>query len=110
MMIGAIAGDIIRSTYEIFNTKQKGFSLYRPFSRYTDDSVLTIATADCILNDGNFGEYYRSYCIKNKMRGYGSKFYFWTLFNKQKPYGSIGNGSAMRVAPIGCVSICYHIV
>ncbi|PLS19168.1 hypothetical protein CVD28_01815 [Bacillus sp. M6-12] len=103
-MIGAIAGDILGSTYEILNTKRKDFTLFRPLSRYTDDTVLTIATADCILHDGNFMEYYRKYCISNQMRGYGSKFYLWALFNGKEPYNSMGNGSAMRVSPIGYIA------
>jgi len=103
-MIGAIAGDIIGSTYEILNTKKKDFRLFRPMSRYTDDTVLTIATADCFLSDGNYGEYYRKYCIHNQMRGYGSRFYIWALFNGKEPYNSMGNGSAMRISPIGYVA------
>lgn len=103
-MIGSITGDIIGSTYEIINTKKKDFNLFRPLSRYTDDTVLTIATADCILHNGNFMEYYRKYCISNQMRGYGSKFYIWALFNGKEPYNSMGNGSAMRVSPIGYIA------
>lgn len=103
-MLGAIAGDIIGSTYEVFNTKNKNFNLYRPFSRYTDDTVLTIATADCILNDGNYEDYYKNYCLKNQFRGYGSRFYFWAMLNKKESYNSMGNGSAMRVSPIGYIS------
>lgn len=100
-MIGAIAGDIIGSTYEILNTKDKNFNLYRPLSRYTDDTVLTVATADCILKDGNFGEYYRNYCLNNPLRGYGTKFSIWAILNKKEAYYSMGNGSAMRVSPVG---------
>lgn len=99
-MLGAIAGDIIGSTYEILNTKKKDFKLYRPFSRYTDDTVLTIATADCLLHNGNYTEYYRNYCLHNQMRGYGSRFYLWALLHKKKPYHSMGNGSAMRISPL----------
>lgn len=100
-MIGAIAGDIIGSVYEFINTKNKNFKLFTPLSRYTDDTVLTIATADCILHDGDFAEYYRKYCIHNPFRGYGSRFLLWSLLNRKEPYNSMGNGSAMRVSPIG---------
>lgn len=103
-MLGAIAGDIIGSTYEIINKKKKDINLYPLFSRYTDDTVLTIATADCLLHDGDFGEYYRKYTLRNQMRGYGSRFYFWAMFNKRKPYNSMGNGSAMRVSPVAYVA------
>lgn len=103
-MIGAIAGDIIGSTYELLNTKKKDFNLFRAMSRYTDDTVLTIATADCILQNGDYAEFYRKYCIQNQMRGYGSKFYFWAMFHKRQPFMSMGNGSAMRVSPIGYVA------
>lgn len=102
-MIGSIAGDIIGSTYEILNTKNKNFNLYRPFSIYTDDTILTIATADCILKDGNFSEYYRKYFLNHpwRMFMYGPKFTKWAILNEKQPYGSMGNGSAMRVSPVG---------
>ena len=103
-LIGAISGDIIGSTYEIFNTKNKNFNLFRMLSRYTDDTVLTIATADCLLHNGNFAKFYKKYCRENLGRGYGSRFLMWALSNSEKPYYSLGNGSAMRVGPIAYVA------
>lgn len=100
-MIGAIAGDIIGSSHETFNTKNHEFKLYDAFSRYTDDTVLTVATAACIWNNGNFDKYYRSYFFKYPFRRYGTKFSIWALLNQQAPYNSMGNGSAMRVSPAG---------
>ncbi len=57
-MIGSIIGDIVGSSYELMNTNKKDFNLYRKISRFTDDTVLTIATADCLLREGNFKDFY----------------------------------------------------
>lgn len=103
-LLGAISGDIIGSTYEILNTNRKDFNLFRPFSRYTDDTVLTIATADCLLSEGDFSEFYKRYCRQNLGRGYGGRFLGWSLSTKKEPYNSLGNGSAMRVSPIAYVA------
>jgi ADP-ribosylglycohydrolase len=100
-MIGAIAGDIIGSTYEIINTKETDFKLFRTGSRFTDDMVLTIAVADSILNQKKYSESLKQWARRYPLAGYGLRFSLWFLSPLEKPYNSWGNGSAMRVSPIG---------
>jgi ADP-ribosylglycohydrolase len=99
-MIGAIAGDIIGSVYENFHTQKKDFRLFTPVSTYTDDTVLTVAVADALLTDQEYGKKIKSYARKYPMRGYGPRFLFWMMTPGIKPYNSFGNGSAMRVSPV----------
>ena len=73
-MLGAIAGDIIGSVYEFNNIKTTEFPLFRNNSFFTDDTVLTIATADCILNNGDYSDLYRKYYRKYPGMGYGGRF------------------------------------
>jgi ADP-ribosylglycohydrolase len=100
-MIGAIAGDIIGSVYEANSIKTKNFPLFSFGCRFTDDTVLTVALADSILNNvpyvNKLKEYYRYY----PRAGYGGNFHRWAASDSHKPYNSWGNGSAMRVSPIG---------
>jgi len=101
-MIGAIVGDIVGSVYEFIDEKPPyNFPLYDDQSFFTDDTVLTVALADSILNESDY---------KNKMRGYyklypdcsyGGTFHQWASGMIDGPYNSWGNGSAMRVSPIG---------
>lgn len=99
-MLGAIAGDIIGSVYENFHTKRKDFRLFTPLSLFTDDTVLTVAVADAILNERPYGEALRSYARSYPFRGYGPGFLRWMLVPGAGPYNSLGNGSAMRVSPV----------
>ena len=99
-MLGAIAGDIIGSIYENFRTKNKQFRLFTPFSFYTDDTVLTVAVADAILNGKPYGPTLKAYARRHPFRGYGPKFTLWMLLPGCKPYNSFGNGAAMRVSPV----------
>ncbi len=100
-MLGAIAGDMIGSRFEWHNYKGKDFELFSEASRFTDDTVLTVAQADSLLNNVPFAyklkEYYRAY----PDAGYGGGFHRWALSGSEAPYGSWGNGSAMRVSPVG---------
>ncbi len=100
-MLGAIAGDIIGSPFEGNNIKDYRFPLFTSKSTFTDDTVMTIATADCILQKGNFEEFYKRYYLKYPGRGYGLKFSMWAGSTDCRPYNSWGNGSAMRVSPVG---------
>ncbi len=100
-MLGAIAGDIIGSVYEFNNIRTTDFPLFGDKSDFTDDTVLTIATADCILNNGNYSGLYRKYYRKYPGRGYGGRFHEWGSSDIMGPYNSYGNGSAMKAAPIG---------
>lgn len=100
-IIGAVSGDVVGSVYEWNNIKTTDFTLFTDKSDFTDDSVLTIAVMDCILNKGNYTDYLQKYGKKYPGRGYGGFFQDWIDDEKAKPYNSFGNGSAMRVSPIG---------
>ncbi len=100
-MIGAIAGDIIGSVYERHNLKSENFPLFKKSSTYTDDTVLTVATADAILTGKDYGCVYREYFRSDPMAGYGGSFIKWASSDTMGPYNSWGNGSAMRVSPVG---------
>lgn len=100
-MLGAIAGDIIGSVYEWNNIKTTDFPLFVEECRFTDDTVLTVAIADSILTGSDYAiklkEYYRLY----PKAGYGASFEKWAGSETLEPYNSWGNGSAMRVSPLG---------
>ncbi|MCW3489381.1 ADP-ribosylglycohydrolase family protein [Dethiobacter alkaliphilus] len=100
-MLGAIIGDIIGSVYECNNTKSLDFPLFTQQSRFTDDTVLTVATADALLNDRSFRQVYQDYYHRYPQAGYGGNFARWAKGREREPYGSFGNGSAMRVGPVG---------
>jgi ADP-ribosylglycohydrolase len=100
-MIGAIAGDIIGSIYEHNPIKREGFPLFSDHSHFTDDSVMSLAIAKAILSSGDYALEMKSLgrCYPNA--GYGGNFFLWLAEDEIKPYNSWGNGSAMRVSPIG---------
>ena len=100
-MIGAIAGDIIGSAYEFRPTKSEDFPLFPEGAAFTDDTVLTVATADALLEGVGYPESYRAWGLRYPDRSYGSLFRQWLRSPDPKPYGSYGNGSAMRVSPLG---------
>ncbi len=100
-MIGAIAGDIIGSAYEFGRTKDKEFPLFGAENDFTDDSVLTVAIAQAILTDGDYRKACLDFGRRYPGRGYGSSFREWLAASDPKPYGSYGNGSAMRASPVG---------
>jgi len=100
-MIGAIAGDIIGSVYEGNPVKTKDFPLFSPHCTFTDDTVLTIAVSRAILKQEDY-----AYAMKDVGRrfphcGYGGSFIRWLFSETGQPYNSWGNGSAMRVSPVG---------
>ncbi|MFK7808360.1 MAG: ADP-ribosylglycohydrolase family protein [Saprospiraceae bacterium] len=100
-MIGAIIGDVIGSRFERTGKKTKDFELFTDESKFTDDTVLTVAVADCILNSKDFAETLRKYGKAYPLAGYGSSFKKWLAGITKGPYRSWGNGSAMRVSPVG---------
>jgi len=104
LIIGAIAGDIIGSVFEWNNVKTTNFDLFCKESTFTDDSVLTLATMDAILNKRNYMKLYQSFGQNYPNRGYGGHFQSWIYSENPQPYNSWGNGSAMRVSPIGWYS------
>ena len=100
LILGAIAGDIIGSIYEFNSTKNYDFLLFSDSSTYTDDTVMTVANADWLVTSDplkgimlDFGNRY--------ITSYGGRFFGWLLSENPQPYNSWGNGSAMRVSPIG---------
>ncbi len=100
-MIGAIAGDIIGSIYENHPVKTVDFELYSSKSRFTDDTVCTIALADSILTGRDYATHLKEYCLQFPHAGYGGRFKQWLYSPSNQPYYSFGNGSAMRVSPVG---------
>lgn len=103
-MLGAIAGDVIGSVYEVHNTKSTDFPLFTNQSRFTDDTVLTIAVASSILKGTDYITSLKKYGQRYPHAGYGGFFIKWLFSPDNKPYNSWGNGSAMRVSPIGFAS------
>lgn len=108
-MLGALIGDIVGSVYEWRNRKDKGFPLFQPDCRMTDDSVMTAAVASAVLmGDLEELELFQAHVITEMRRlgrkypalGYGPRFEAWILSQEPKPYRSLGNGSAMRVSPV----------
>ena len=100
LLCGAIAGDIIGSAYEFNSTKNFNFLLFSDSSAYTDDTVMTVANADWLLSGdalkGVMLDYGNRYAA-----GYGGWFMGWLWSEDPQPYNSWGNGSAMRVSPVG---------
>lgn len=110
-MIGAIIGDVVGSRFEFDNFKSKDFEMFDTECDFTDDSVMTLAVAKALQPYETVTDYERfktelvdvmhevgtryPYC------GYGGRFYEWMMKNRTEPYNSYGNGSAMRVAPVG---------
>lgn len=100
-MLGAIAGDVVGSIYERYGIKSTEFPLFDWRCRFTDDSVLTVAVADVLLTGGEYASTFRDYFHRYPQAGYGESFIRWARTPVPKPYGSYGNGSAMRVSPVG---------
>ena len=100
-MLGAIAGDIIGSIYEAAPIRTKEFPLFGSGATFTDDTVCTVAVADCLLSGSrDFAGYLRAYVRRHPSRGYGGMFRRWALTPDMPAYGSWGNGAAMRVSAI----------
>ena len=100
-MFGAIAGGVIGSVYEHRPIKTTDFPLYHRDSRFTDDTVLTVAIAAAILNKTDYGASLQVFGRKYPDAGYGGAFLQWLSDPQSRPYNSWGNGAAMRVSPVG---------
>jgi len=103
-MLGAFFGDVVGSVYEWHNIKTKDFPLFRPQSRPTDDSIMTLAVADAILQGGSADDFIdalHKWGARYPHAGYGGRFRNWLQSGDREPYHSWGNGSAMRVSPCG---------
>lgn len=117
-MLGAIIGDVVGSRYEFANIKSKSFPMFHPVCTFTDDTVCTIAVAktlidnspidysdeglnkikkDLVDNFKHFVEEYPNY-------GYGGSFFKWAMSDSNEPYNSWGNGSGMRISPVGWIA------
>ena len=111
-MYGAITGDIIGSQFEFDRgNKSREFELFGKNCEYTDDTVMTVAVAEALLDAGKDAD---EKTVKEKLvaslkkwgkkypyAGYGNRFKLWVLSDKSEPYGSYGNGSGMRVSSVG---------
>ncbi|MBQ7507573.1 MAG: ADP-ribosylglycohydrolase family protein [Lachnospiraceae bacterium] len=110
-MYGAILGDMIGSPYEFDRgDKTKEFPLFSRTTRFTDDSVMTIAVAEALMDSiGKSDDEIRTQLVSSMQKwggrypdaGYGGMFYQWLHTKNPRPYGSFGNGSAMRVSAAG---------
>ncbi len=109
-MIGAILGDIVGSIYEFDNIKRKAFPLFHRDCIFTDDTVMTVAVAEALLQYEEITDYQdfkktlvgvmHKYGKLYPDAGYGGRFLVWVVRGEMEPYGSYGNGSAMRVSPV----------
>lgn len=105
-MLGAIVGDIVGSVYEFHNTKDYNFHMFTPGSRFTDDTVMTCAVAKWLTIDDSHDKNSLVDCMQELGRkypdaGYGGRFFYWLFDDNPQPYNSWGNGSGMRVSPVG---------
>lgn len=110
-MLGAIIGDMVGSPYEFhpWQGAAEAFPLFSSCSRFTDDTVMTVAVARGLMQAYGqeqacreafidaMHEYGRAY----SRAGYGQRFFRWIVTGSREPYNSFGNGSAMRVSPVG---------
>ena len=113
-MLGAIIGDIVGSVYEWNNIKTKDFPLFREDCFFTDDTVMTCAVAEAIMNGGQKDDFIDAMKKYGKMypdAGYGARFSSWINSDNHDPYNSFGNGSAMRVSPCAAEELVnVHII
>ena len=106
-MLGAITGDIIGSIYEFNNIKTKKIDLFTDKNRFTDDTVMTLAVAETLMNGSKLEDFIRfmkRYGVLYPREGYGGTFFSWLFSDTTEPYNSWGNGSAMRVSPCGWIA------
>lgn len=112
-MLGAIIGDIVGSIYEFRSDKTKSFPLFSPGCSPTDDSLMTMAVGVTCVSADIHNESEFKHTLALMMReigrqypdaGYGDRFFDWLMSDTMGPYGSYGNGSAMRVSPVAYVA------
>jgi len=100
-MLGAITGDIIGSRLEFLGLKRYDFELFTPECEFTDDSVLTFAVAEALLDNLPIAKNIKNWATRYPGRCYGGMFAKWIHSENDVPYNSFGNGSAMRVSSVG---------
>ena len=120
-MLGAIIGDMVGSLYEFHPIKRKEFNIYDNRMRMTDDSYLTIEVARTLLkfypieyNSETIESIQKNLVVnfvntfkKHQTAGFGGMFYNWCILASRgmnEPYNSYGNGSAMRISPVGWIA------
>lgn len=112
MLLGAIIGDVVGSRFEFSNYRAKDFELFHEKCFITDDSIMTLAIAKAFIESksdysdlqDNTIKYMQKLGKQYPNRGYGLRFNQWIYSDMPKPYNSFGNGSAMRVSPVGWVA------
>ncbi|MBQ8763197.1 MAG: ADP-ribosylglycohydrolase family protein [Clostridia bacterium] len=110
-MTGAIIGDVVGSRFEFDNYKSKDFEMFHTECDFTDDSVMTLAIAKALTQHKSITDYeaFKTELVevmhevgrRYPQCGFGGRFFDWILFRRTEPYNSYGNGSAMRVSPVG---------
>lgn len=111
-MLGAIVGDIVGSIYEWRNIKTKDFPLFGSRCSFTDDTVMTCAVAEAVMNGGKREDFIKAMKKYGRLYpdvGYGGKFRAWLFSDGSAPYGSFGNGLAMRVSPCAWAVKCDSV-
>ena len=105
-MLGTIIGDVVGSVYEFNNMRRKDFSpLFHAHAKFTDDTVCTIAVADALTNGTGPASTLQMWCRRYQNNGgWGQRFALWIVNENPKPYGSWGNGGAMRISPVGLIA------
>ena len=111
VILGTIIGDVVGSRFEILNTNNKDFEFFSKNCKFTDDSVMTLAVAKSFLDSKTDYSDLEKNVIKDMSelgrkypnRGYGPSFRHWINSDEHKPYGSFGNGAAMRISSVGVV-------
>ena len=111
-MLGAVVGDIVGSRFEFKNYKSKDFELFHADCFVTDDSIMTLAVAEAIMNcQGDYTKLYDATIASMRLigpkypcSGYGESFFRWLYSDRPKPYDSYGNGAAMRISPIATIA------
>lgn len=105
-MLGAIIGDIIGSVYEFKNLRRKDFEpLFHPEARFTDDTICTVAVADALTRGTDPQTTLIDWCRRYAENGgWGKRFAEWFMDDNPQPYGSWGNGAAMRISPVGLLA------
>ena len=111
-MIGAIIGDIVGSRFEFHNHLGKEFEFFHPNCEFTDDTVMTCAVAQALMDSKPDYSDLPEKTVEAMQRigrkfpncGYGARFIHWMFSDDPQPYNSCGNGSAMRVSPVGFVA------
>lgn len=111
-MLGAIIGDIVGSRFEFNNTNSTDFELFTNESTFTDDTICTVAIADAIMKRKSYKDSLLEWCRRypNPEGAYGASFARWIHEKDPQPYNSYGNGSAMRVSPVGWLFSTYQQV